>query len=335
MQNNSKLPIEYRISLDSLNPSIVKANEAKRSLHYNDLSYKPSVGPNNFAGSSPFDVTPIEGVIASGAKKDLTIIFTPDHQSELFADMMRISLSSTDQGSRNIQLYGKCRNHSMYIRGAEFLTNNLNSETLMITDLESNNDSQLAPPTGKDSEDNSLKIPIPILVTLYSMSTSKNSSDYSTAERIINIGCLKTNTNQFSAKKEVKKNGEFLFENLKDINAKGFNIDLTKSAVEPGGERPVKITWKPPTTGVDVRLFFQNNYFISINLFISFKLSQTVQSSILITTKGDVVETWKLILKGRIVSNDDANSVKRLVISDSKVTQSLSSSSFMKSEMLK
>ena len=60
-----------------------------------------------------------------------------------------------------------------------------------------------------------------------------------------------------------------------------------------------------------------------------------VQSSILITTKGDVVETWKLILKGRIVSNDDANSVKRLVISDSKVTQSLSSSSFMKSEMFK
>lgn len=60
-----------------------------------------------------------------------------------------------------------------------------------------------------------------------------------------------------------------------------------------------------------------------------------VQSSILITTKGDVVETWKLILKGRIVSNDDANSVKRLVIRDSKATQSLSSSSFMKSEMFK
>ena len=255
MQNNSKLPIEYKISLDSLNTSITKDIEAKRTLHFNDLSYKPSVGPNNYAGSSPFDVTPIEGVIASGAKKDLTIIFTPDHQSELFADMMRISLSSTDQGSRNIQLYGKCRNHSMYIRGAEFLTNNLNTESLMITDLDSSDQNgqatgaQSAPPA-KDSEDNSLKIPIPILVTLYSMSAGKNSSDYSTSERTIHIGCLKTN----NAKKEVKKNGDFSFENLKDINAKGFNVDLTKSAVEAGGERPVKITWKPPATGVDVRL---------------------------------------------------------------------------------
>ena len=274
MQNNSKLPIEYRISLDSLNSSIIKTNETKRTLHYNDLSYKPSVGPNNFAGSSPFDVTPIEGVIASGAKKDLTIVFTPDHQSELFADMMRISLSSTDQGSRNIQLYGKCRNHSMYIRGAEFLTNNLNSETLMITDLESNdtNATQSAPPASKDSEDNSLKIPIPILVTLYSMSAGKNSSDYTTAERTINIGCLKTNTSLSSAKKEVKKNGEFTFENLKDINAKGFSVDLAKSAVEPGGERPVKITWKPPTTGVDVIIFKQlidSNFHIYFSLFLA------------------------------------------------------------------
>ena len=39
--------------------------------------------------------------------------------------------------------------------------------------------------------------------------------------------------------------------------------------------------------------------------FLFSKASQTSQASILMTTKGDVVETWKLILKGRIVTDDD------------------------------
>ena len=336
MQNNSKLPIEYKIILDSLNPLTEKDSEAKRALHFNDLSYKPSVGPNNFSGSSPFDVIPIEGVIASGAKKDLTIMFTPDHQSELFADMMRITLSSTDQGSRNIQLYGKCRSHSMYIKGVEYLTNNLNSESLMITDLDSVEtpsgapQSAAPPSTQKESGEESIKMPIPILVTLYSMSAGKNSSEYSTAERVITIGCMKTNP--ANAKKEVKKNGDFSFENTKEINLKGFNVDLLKSAVEAGGERQVKITWKPPQSGVDVNkaLIFNFNFNIFF-IFLFLKLQQTVQASILITTKGDIVETWKLILKGRIVSNEEANQVKRLAINDNKAIQSMSSSSFMKS----
>jgi hypothetical protein len=224
MQNNSKLPIEFKITLDSFNPLLVKENETKRALHFNDLSYKPSIGPNNFAGSSPFDINPIEGVIASGAKKDVTIIFTPDHQSELFADMMRISLSSTDEGARNIQLFGKCRNHTMYIRGAELLTNNLNTEALMVTDLEAIEIASVVVAAAPPVDDNSLKIPVPILVTLYSMASAKNSSEYTTAERIIYIGCMKTN-----GKKDVaKKNGDFTFENTKDINAKGFNVDLAK-----------------------------------------------------------------------------------------------------------
>lgn len=170
-------------------------------------------------------------MIASGAKKDVTIIYSPDHQSELYADVMRISLSSHDEGARIINLYGKCRNHTMYIRGAELLTNNLNSETLMLTDLDvvdaaSQAAAQAAPTSTKDSEDTSLKVPIPILVTLYSIASPKNIGEYSTAEKIINIGCMKTNPN--NAKKDTKKNGDFTFENSKEINAKGFSIDLAK-----------------------------------------------------------------------------------------------------------
>ena len=66
---------------------------------------------------------------------DLKIIFSPDHNSELYADTMRISLVSNEQNSKSIQLFGKSRNKNMYIRGVEFLTTNLNHESMILNDL--------------------------------------------------------------------------------------------------------------------------------------------------------------------------------------------------------
>jgi hypothetical protein len=118
----------------------------------------------------------------------------------------------------------------MYIRGAEMLTSNLNSESLMLVDLES--DASLAhyihtqmtsTTSSKDSDDTSIKVQMPLLLTLYSFASPKNFVDFSTAEKFIYIGCMRANT-----KKDVKKNGDFTFENTKEINLKGFNIDLQK-----------------------------------------------------------------------------------------------------------
>jgi hypothetical protein len=115
----------------------------------------------------------------------------------------------------------------MYIRGAELLTNNLNSESLILVDLESDTNlahtTQTTEKVSKDSDDTSIKVHIPLMLTLYSFASPKNFVDFSTAEKFIYIGCMRANT-----KKDVKKNGDFTFENTKEINLKGFNIDLQK-----------------------------------------------------------------------------------------------------------
>jgi len=220
---------------------------------------------------------------------DLKIIFSPDHNSELYADTMRISLVSNEQNSKSIQLFGKSRNKNMYIRGVEFLTSNLNNESMILNEIDPTlGEGELTEKESKDVKGDKggaagagpadLAIPIPILLTLYSISSSKTIGEYSQAEKIIHIGCMKSGGG--ADKKDAKKNGDFTFENVKDINLKGFNIDLAKSAVEAGGERQIKVTWKPPVN-VDTK--------------------QTTQASILLITKGNSTETWKLILQGRIV----------------------------------
>jgi hypothetical protein len=227
--------------LDSQNSFILAENEKKRAQHKHDLTYRSPIGPNNYGGTNPFDVVPIEGSIPSGQKKQVTIIFNPDHQSDLYADVMRITLSSNEEAQKIIQLVGKARNHTVYIRGAELVVNTANYETLVLNEIEPETKvTDEALKLSKDVDD-SIKMPNPLIVNLFSCARN---DDYTVAEKIITFGCLKTN-NLNPAKKDAKKNGDFSFDGLKEINAKGFNIDITKSAIESGSEKDVKITWKP------------------------------------------------------------------------------------------
>ena len=152
------------------------------------------------------------------------MFFSPDHTSELFADVLRISLLSTDKNSRVIQLHGKSRKSCMYMRGVERLTANSNSESVLLTDIDAGvaggEEAQKALETADNS---SLPMPMPVLLSLYSVASSKTFGEYSLAEKVIFIGAMKSGPS-----KEGKKTGDFTFENLKDINAKGFNVDLTK-----------------------------------------------------------------------------------------------------------
>jgi hypothetical protein len=158
------------------------------------------------------------------------VFFSPDHTSELFADVLRISLLSTDKNSRVIQLHGKSRKSCMYMRGVERLTSNLNSESVLLTDIdagaaggEETRDGAAAQKALETADSSSLPMPMPVLVSLYSVASSKTFGEYSLAEKVIFIGAMKSGPS-----KEGKKTGDFTFENLKDINAKGFNVDLTK-----------------------------------------------------------------------------------------------------------
>jgi hypothetical protein len=210
MKNNSKVPIEFSVTLDSSNKHQRKENELARFRNFDDSKFKPPIGPNNHSGFSSFDVYPIQGVIQAGGKLDLKIIFSPDHNSELYADTMRISLLSSSANSKTIQLFGKSRKKAMYVRGVEFLTSNLNNESMILTDFETENSNEGQEIASKDSLTNKvdMPIPIPILVTLNSVTSSKNIGEFTQAEKIIYIGCMRSSPSgdKKEAKKVIKKN---------------------------------------------------------------------------------------------------------------------------------
>lgn len=264
MKNNSNVPIQFTVTLDSSNKTHRKECEQKRFSNISDPTFRPPIGPSNFNGLSSFDVFPIQGTIQAGSKLDLKVFFSPDHASELYADVLRIQVM---KNSRVIQLVGKSRKSNVYLKGVEMLTSNLNNESLLLTEVDPhtnlNPDSANVDPQTKTNDADMSAVPtaIPILVTLYSISSSKSIGEYSTAEKTITIGCAKINKVIVTTDKKdtSKKSGDFLFEVAKEVNAKGFNIDILKSAIEFGGERQIKITWKPPP-GIDVTIKNKHAY---------------------------------------------------------------------------
>jgi hypothetical protein len=164
-----------------------------------------------------FDVHPLQGSVIAGGKLDLKVVFSPDHPSEYYADIMRINLSAENH-SKAIQLFGRSRKNNIYIRGVEFLTNNMNTESILLTEVDQSSEAagEGTPNTEKEKKEDKanktdnkvepksdLQTPIPILVVLNSISSSKSVGEYSQAEKIIQIGCMKSNL--ATDKKDVRK----------------------------------------------------------------------------------------------------------------------------------
>ena len=141
------------------------------------------------------------------------------------------------------------------MKGVEYLTSNINNESVVLTEVDGsvgNGDATNPDAQQKAIETDGSIIPtaIPILVTLYSISSSKSIGEYSIAEKTITIGCTKVNK-PVGDKKDTKKvyllkksliqtfhilkifsnkfvkSGEFSFDNIKEINLKVFEYSRT------------------------------------------------------------------------------------------------------------
>lgn len=128
------------------------------------------------------------------------MFFSPDHASDLYADVLRIQVM---KNSRVIQLAGKSRKSNVYIKGVEMLTSNLNNESMILTELDSVNN--LSTEAVNETENSVIPTAIPILITLYSVSSSKTFGEYSTAEKTISIGCAKTSKSGNQNDKNAKR----------------------------------------------------------------------------------------------------------------------------------
>ncbi|XP_070561828.1 cilia- and flagella-associated protein 74-like isoform X2 [Ptychodera flava] len=257
IENTSSLSVSYAIKMDSLSltkhvdqqglPLFIKRDEKMKSL----------VGTANFNGRSVFDCTPVEGVIAPGGNQEITVTFAPDHSSDYFSDGARLSLFGQDE-SHVIHLIGKSREHTMYVLGGDEITPCV--------------ESLAAGPLPEEEEGEAKPQAVPVLLTFRSVGKEEG---HQPATRSIEIGCIRTMA------VSQKKNGEFIFDNINAITAKGFQIDNQKGMVEAGATKTVNFTWVPQP-GHDP--------------------NATVEASIVLNMKGDIAERFNVLLRAMVVS---------------------------------
>ena len=114
------------------------------------------------------------------------------------------------------------------------------------------------------------------MVLLLFKSRLNHGQSYSAVERRVEVGCIKSTL-------QTRKSCEFVFDNPKECNEKGFSFDPIKSSVEAGNKKDIICRWQP-TADHDP--------------------STVVTCSTTITVKGEMVTQYKVLLRGFIVSED-------------------------------
>lgn len=120
-------------------------------------------------------------------------------------------------------------------------------------------------------------MPVQKIVLLLFKSQCKRGRQGSNAvERRIEVGCIKSTLQN-------RKSCEFVFDNPKECNEKGFSFDPIKSSVETGNKKDIVFRWQPAADQDP---------------------STVVNCCTVITVKGEVMTQYKVLLRGFIVSED-------------------------------
>ncbi|XP_065817273.1 LOW QUALITY PROTEIN: cilia- and flagella-associated protein 74 [Labrus bergylta] len=188
---------------------------------YKNIKVQPRVGTQNYSGLSVFSVVPVEGSIAPGQSKDITVTFQPDHPSVNYSDRLTVELMNKNKVCV-MDLKGAASSHNMYLYGEELLT--VPTEALL-------------PPLGLQFIDSEVmeKPTVSVLVTLQAGCCT---GAITPAVRELQVGCIRS-------AQPSKKSGEFHWDNLALLQQQGFNVEPSKGTVEAGQTRTIVVTWTP------------------------------------------------------------------------------------------
>ncbi|KAK3105163.1 hypothetical protein FSP39_018521 [Pinctada imbricata] len=256
MQNMSSLSIDYCIKLESLSLQRHTRAQELPGFIQRDSKTKLNVGTQNNNGQNVFDLVPAEGRVPPGGSIDLTVSFAPDHSSDHYSDGISIELFGKEE-SHNFLIKGAAKPRIMFIHGVDEKT----------PDVES-----LAEKPAPAEDEEGKPAMASVLFTIKSIAKE---NEFVPGSRDLYVGCVRTMA------VSQKKNGEFQFENVQLITAKGFNIEPQKGMVEAGGLKPVTVTFSPPP-GHDP--------------------NTPVETSVILTLKGDVTEQIRVMLRAFVVS---------------------------------
>ncbi|XP_038602571.1 cilia- and flagella-associated protein 74 [Tachyglossus aculeatus] len=125
--------------------------------------------------------------------------------------------------------------------------------------------------SGEESLEEVEEHPRPILLSLEYIQSGASEAP---ATRELQVGCIRTS--QPASKKTV----EFSLDSLPLLQQRGFTIDPTKGAVDRGQTKSITVTWLPP---------------------VGFDPHHPLTVTALLTLKGDVKETYRILFVGRVV----------------------------------
>ncbi|OCT72634.1 cilia- and flagella-associated protein 74 [Xenopus laevis] len=219
LQNTSTVPVTYSVKLSSLSES--RYTELQKLPHFIASHERPAglVGTQNYNGFSVFSVYPVEGTILPEKTQDLTVTFSPDHESIHYSDVLMVELFGK-LIAHTIRLTGACRNHIMYVEGGEPL--DVPVESLSTVPMEEEDSSDLVKS---------------VLLNLHCFQTE---TAFKPGVRELHVGCIRTSS------LPTKKSAEFFWENMQILQQKGFSIEPAKAMVEPGQRKSISIQWTPP-----------------------------------------------------------------------------------------
>ncbi|XP_053137226.1 cilia- and flagella-associated protein 74 isoform X2 [Hemicordylus capensis] len=231
IENTSAIPLKFSMVLESLSARRHK-DQQKLPLFLESQGKTDVVGTQNYSGSSVFSVSPVEGTIGPGKSQEITVTFSPDHESLYYTDCLQIVLFGKEV-IRVIQLKAMARSHIMFVEGGDPL--DVPIESLTTT-------ASVAEDMATAESDRATKS---ILLSLESI---QSETFVIPAVRELRVGGIR---GSFCAS---KKNVEFSWEGLQLLQLKGFTIDLVKGAVERGQTKTINVSWVPPA-GSDAGVF--------------------------------------------------------------------------------
>ncbi|XP_049733597.1 cilia- and flagella-associated protein 74 isoform X1 [Elephas maximus indicus] len=292
LQNLSSLPIKFSIKLDSLSCSRREDRQQLPQFLVSPAQRTDVVGTQNHNGQSVFSVVPVEGVIDPGRAQDFTVTFSPDHESLYFSDRLQVVLFDK-RISHQILLKGAAREHMMFVEGGDPLDVPVESLTVIPALDPEHREGEpcegghptpipcpctlclctpcLSQALPLSSETEELKS---ILVTLEYLQLDTN-TPAPPATRELQVGCIRTS--QLSLKKSV----EFSLDSVSALQHKGFTVEPSRGFVERGQTKTINIAWMPTA---------------------DFDPDRPLMVSALLTLRGDVKETYKVLLVAQVVT---------------------------------
>ncbi|NXU36902.1 CFA74 protein, partial [Drymodes brunneopygia] len=265
IENTCSLALPFSVQLESLSPTRDRDRQKIPSFLTSSEQRTEIVGPQNYNGSSVFSVSPTEGKIEGGMSQDFVVTFSPDHESLYYSDRLKVLLFGK-RTAHEIHLKGAARDHTMFVQGGVPL--DVPVESLAVT-------SPVAPQNalqrGKTFFPESEKISIMSLLLL--LEYVEGSAEPARAE--LTVGAVRSPL--LAAKKAV----EFSLDSGPELQRAGFALHEPRGALERGQHQRIGVSWVPPA---------------------DLQTSEAPLVSALLTVKGDITESYRVLLKARVVS---------------------------------